>query len=70
MKITWADITLFAYYSFQSLRNSQELIQRDKRTKARILERGLNLVRPHSRNKSDFTDLIFRRYVLQAIVTS
>ena len=26
---------------------------------ARILERRLNLVHPHSRNKSDFTDLIF-----------
>ena len=33
---------------------------------ARILESRKTLVHPHSKNKSDFTDLIFSGYVLQA----
>ena len=39
-------------------------------TMAHILESRLNLVHPHSRNKSDFTDLIFPCHVLQALVIS
>ena len=35
-------------------------------TLACILESGITLVHPHSRNKSDFKDLIFPCYVLQA----
>ena len=33
---------------------------------ARILKSGITLVHPYSRNKSDFTDLIFSCYVLLA----
>ena len=39
-------------------------------TMAGIFESGITLVHPYSRNKPDFTDLIFSSYVLQAIVTS
>ena len=34
--------------------------------RAILPKRGITLVHPHSRNKSDFTDLIFSCYVMQA----